>query len=94
VRSLVHFVQPAIPSGCAVGGATLRLNSAFAATGRTLHALWAAAAWTELGVTGSNQPATSGAVPTTASGTGWRTGTVTSHVVTMYTGANDAFVSA
>jgi hypothetical protein len=80
VRSLVHFVQPAIPSGCAVGGATPRLNSAFAATGRTLHALWAAAAWTELGVTGSNQPATTGAV--------------TSHVVTMYTGANDAFVSA
>jgi Ca2+-binding RTX toxin-like protein len=92
VRSLVHFALPAIPSGCAVTGASLRLSSTFAASGRTLQAFRAASAWTELGVTWANQPATTGTAATTTSGTGWRTWTVTSHVVTMYTGANDGFI--
>ncbi len=91
-RTLVHFALPAVPPGCAATGATLRLNSTLAITGRTLQVYQASAAWTELGVTWSNQPATTGPAVTTTSATGWRTWAVTSQVQAMYTGANYGFV--
>ena len=91
-RALVHFALPAVPSGCMVTGANLRLNATSATKGRTVAAVALATPWTEGAVTWSNQPATTGATATTASGTGWRQWTVTAQVKTMYAGANNGFV--
>jgi hypothetical protein len=67
--------------------------AASAKTGRTLEALPLAGAWSENQVTWSNQPATTGAAATTASGSGYREWNVTSHVQAMYdTGANHGFL--
>ena len=87
-RALVHFALPAVPAGCTVTEAVLRLNATSATKGRTLQAVALAAPWTEGTVTWSNQPSTTGAAATTASGTGWRQWTVTAQVKAMYTGAN------
>ena len=91
-RSLVRFTLPAVPSGCTLTGAQLRLYAASATTGRTLQALRINAAWTENGVTWTNQPATTGAAATTTSGTGYRTWTVTTQVAAMYSGTNNGFL--
>jgi hypothetical protein len=91
-RTLVRFNLPALPSGCSVRGAMLRLFSTAAVTGRTIAAYRAAASWTETGATWNNQPGTTGAAANSASGTGWRTWDVASHVQAMYSGANDGFV--
>lgn len=91
-RTLVRFNLPALPSGCSVTGATLRLFSTSAVNGRTIEAYRAAASWTETGATWNNQPGTTGAAANSASGTGWRTWDVASHVQAMYSGANDGFV--
>lgn len=92
MRALVRFALPTLPAGCAVEGATLRLNASSATTGRTLQALRVNGAWTESGVRWSNQPSTTGAAATTSSGSGWRAWTVTSQVAAMYTGANHGFL--
>ncbi|SDU85946.1 right-handed parallel beta-helix repeat-containing protein [Jiangella alkaliphila] len=93
VRAAVRFALPAPPSGCEVVGATLRLYSDSAVSGRTLQAQRASAAWTETGINWGNQPAVAGAVATASSGTGWRTWTVTEQVLAMYApGANHGFV--
>jgi len=59
-RTLVRFDLPALPSGCTLTSASLELTDTSGSTGRTLAAYRAAAAWTEAGVTWSNQPATAG----------------------------------
>jgi large repetitive protein len=43
-------------------------------------------------VTWNNRPGTTGAPATSASGSGWRSWTVTSLVQSMYSAANDGFV--
>jgi hypothetical protein len=91
-RTLVGFNLPAVPTGCAVTGATLRLFSTAAVNGRTLDAYRAAGAWTEPGVTWNNQPATSGTAASAASGTGWRAWAVTPQVLEMYSGTNHGFL--
>ena len=91
-RALVHFALPAVPAGCRVTDAKLRLNASSAADGRTLQAVQLAASWTEGGVRWNNQPATTGPVATTSSGSGWREWTVTAQVDGMYTGANHGFL--
>ena len=91
-RALVRFTLPAIPSGCSVTAATLRLYSPSAVAGRTIQALRINAAWVENTVTWTNQPATTGAAATVASGTGYRQWTVTSHVQSMYSVANNGFL--
>ena len=91
-RLLVHFSLPAVPAGCVVTDATLRLNASVAATGRTLQAIRLAAPWTEGGVRWSNQPGTTGTAATTSSGSGWRQWTVTAQVNAMYSGANHGFL--
>ena len=90
-RALVRFSLPSAPAGCALQSATLRLFAASAGSGRTLQALRLAGAWTEGGVTWSNQPAVTGAAATTTSGTGYREWSVTAQVQAMYAGANDGF---
>ena len=92
VRSLVRFDLPAIPAGCVVQGATLRLFSDAAVNGRTLQALRVNASWTENGVTWANQPSTTGSAATTSSGTGWRQWNVLSQLQAMYSGTNNGFL--
>jgi hypothetical protein len=91
-RALVRFTLPAVPAGCSLQAATLRLYAASAASGRTLQAWRIAVAWTEGGVTWSNQPAATGTAATTTSGTGYRQWSVTAQVQAMYAGANNGFL--
>jgi hypothetical protein len=92
-RALVRVALPALPEGCRVEQATLRLYAASAKTGRILEVLRVAAAWSENTVNWSNQPQTTGAAATTASGLGYREWNVTSHVQAMVAeGANHGFL--
>ena len=91
-RALVHFALPAVPAGCTVTEAVLRLNATSAAKSRTLQAVALAAPWAEGTVTWGNQPSPTGTAATTASGTGWRQWTVTAQVKAMYAGANNGFL--
>lgn len=91
-RSFVRFNLPAIPAGCTVTGATLRLYTSAGVTGRTLQALRVSANWTETGVTWNNQPGTTGAAATASSvASGWVPWTVTTMVQAMYSGTNNGF---
>ena len=91
-RTISRFTLPAVPAGCTVTSAKLRLYAASATSGRTLQALQVAAAWTEGAVTWGNQPATTGTAATVASGLGWREWTVTAQVQSMYSGTNNGFL--
>jgi hypothetical protein len=92
-RAAVRFNLPAIPAGCQVTNAKLRLYAASYKTGRTLHALRLLTAWTESALTWNNQPQTTGAAATVASGSGYREWTVTSQVQAMYApGGNHGFL--
>ena len=85
---LVRFALPAaIPEGCRVGSASLRLFAASATQGRVLHASQVATAWSESAVTWNTQPQTAGAPAATASGAGTRVWDVTAQVQAMYDSA-------
>ena len=90
-RALVRFILPAVPSGCSVTGATLRLYADSASTGRTLRALRLNASWAENSVRWNTQPGTTGAAATTTSVSGWNQWSVTSQVQAMYSGSNNGF---
>jgi large repetitive protein len=92
MRALVRFALPAAPSGCSVILATLRLYAGSSTAGRTLQALEVSGAWTESGLTWSNQPGTTGLPATTVSGAGWREWLVTTHVQSMYAASNHGFL--
>ncbi|HMQ26814.1 MAG TPA: DNRLRE domain-containing protein, partial [Acidimicrobiales bacterium] len=96
MRALLRFNLPTtLPSGCVVESATLRLYSGSSTSNRTIQALQVSGSWTEGGVTWANQPATTGAAATTASGSGsgWREWNVTSQVQAIFTaGANNGFL--
>jgi large repetitive protein len=91
-RALVRFNLPAVPVGCSVTGATLRLYAASASTGRTMQALRVGASWTESGVRWTGQPAATGIAATTTSVAGWNQWTVTDQVQAMYSGTNNGFL--
>jgi parallel beta-helix repeat protein len=91
-RVLVRFALPAIPAGCRVTGATLRMYASSYKANRKLAAQRLAAPWTESGITWSNQPATTGVETTTPSGFGYREWQVASHVESMYTDGNHGFL--
>jgi hypothetical protein len=91
-RALFRFDLPAIPEGCSITGATLRLYAGSATSGRTLQALRVAASWTETGVTWANQPATAGPAATTSSGSGWRQWNVLTQVQAMASAGNFGFL--
>jgi hypothetical protein len=92
-RALVRFGLPVLPQGCVVDTATLRLYAASMKPGRVLEALRLAAPWAENAVSWSNQPATTGAAATTASGFGYRDWDVTSQVRAMLgEGVNHGFL--
>lgn len=93
-RTFVKFDLPD-KNGCTVKGAALGFFSTNYKSGRTLQAYNVAAAWTETGITWTNQPTTSGTAITTSSGTtsgymGWPD--VTSIVNAHYTGPNNGFM--
>ncbi|MCL4858862.1 MAG: right-handed parallel beta-helix repeat-containing protein, partial [Caldilineaceae bacterium] len=93
MRALVRFNLPALPAGCQVQTATLRLFAASWTNNRTIQALQVAGAWTENGVNWSDQPATTGAAATATSGSGWREWNVATQVQAMYApGANHGFL--
>lgn len=88
-RAFVRFNLPAVPSGCSVALAKLRLNASAAATNRTLNVHTPSAAWTESGgggnITWTNQPAVTGTPQTAVSATGWVEWAVTDQVRGQYT---------
>ena len=84
LRALVRFTMPAIPAGCVVDTATLRLFAASTSSGRTLQAIRVAGTWAEGSANWSNQPATAGPAATTTSGTGYRQWNVQALVQSMY----------
>ncbi len=93
LRALVKFALPTAPAGCVLDTATLRLYAGSSASGRTLQALRLNTTWTEGGVTWANQPATSGAAATVASGSGYRQWNVAAIVQAMYsTGGHHGFL--
>jgi large repetitive protein len=92
-RAVVRFALPAIPAGCQVTNARLRLYASSYKDGRTLQALRLLTSWTESALTWNNQPQTTGTAATVASGSGYREWTVTSQVQAMYApGANHGFL--
>jgi hypothetical protein len=72
----------------------LRLYNEAPVAGRSIQALRITAAWTENGVTWSNQPATTGAAAasTSPASAGWQSWTVTTQVQAMYTSGNQGFL--
>jgi hypothetical protein len=94
LRALVRFALPAVPQGCVLDTATLRLYSASASSSRrTLQVFRLAGSWTEGGVSWSNAPATTGSAVTTISGSGYRDWGVAGLVQAMYsTGSNNGFL--
>lgn len=90
-RALVRFALPAIPAGCQVVGAELRLHSS-GPVGRTIEVQQVGGAWTESAVTWNNQPAVTGQTATAPSGTGTTVWTVTGQVQAMYAGPNQGFL--
>ncbi len=93
-RALVRFNLPAIPAGCQVVDAQLRLYSSSYKPGRTLQAFQLGGSWTESTVRWSNQPATTGTAATVASAStsGYLQWGVTAHVGAMYSGGNHGFL--
>ena len=92
-RALVRFVVTALPPGCAVDVATLRLYAASMKPGRVLEAVRLASSWSESSVSWSTQPPTTGAAATTGSGFGYREWDVSSQVRAMLAdGGNHGFL--
>jgi hypothetical protein len=94
LRALVRFDLPSAPAGCVVDTASLRVFAGSASgSPRTLEALRVGSAWSESGVTWSNQPGTAGAAVTTTSGTGYRQWNVAALVQAMYSaGSSHGFL--
>ena len=91
-RTFVGFDLPAIPAGCALTDARLRLHATSAEGTRTILAYRVGGGWTETGVTWNNQPGTSGSPASSPSGTGWREWAVLQQVLDMYASGNHGFV--
>jgi hypothetical protein len=91
-RSLVHFTLPALPPGCAVASATLRLFTVTLDAGDVYQAFAASGAWTEGTVTWNTQPSFGGTPATATTAAGWMSWTVTTQVNEMYAGSNDGFL--
>ena len=88
-RSYVKFPLPAIPGGCTVTSAVLRLYVRTGPQPRTLAVYRAGAAWTEAGITWNNQPPAVGtAVSANYTAPGWLQWTVTNHVNALYAGSD------
>ncbi len=94
-RIFIRFTLPTVPTGCALGGAELRLYQDKGKLGRTIEVYRAASSWLESTITWIGQPSTTGS-PSTAPSSGsddvWRTWDVGTLVNSMYQGSNNGFV--
>jgi hypothetical protein len=91
-RGLIRFNLPAIPQGCVLESAQLRLFAGGYKDGRTIEVYRLDGNWTEGGVNWGNQPTTAGNAATTSSGSGWREWNVNALVGQMYSGTNNGFL--
>jgi hypothetical protein len=91
-RALVRFALPAVPEGCSVTQASLKLYASSYKSGRTVQAQQVTSAWTEGSVRWNNQPGVAAQAATSASGAGYRAFTVAQQVAAMYAGANHGFL--
>lgn len=96
-RALVRFALPALPVGCVLSAAELRVYNTSPVAGRTIDVYRGdptAPLWAETTVTWANQPpAVGAAVPsTTISTAGWQTWMVTDHVLDHYAGINNGLI--
>ena len=90
-RALVHFPMPAIPSGCSLDSATLRMTSSSAVTGRTIDVHQATGSWTESTVWPG--PSFGGALAGVAAANGTLSWSVTTAAAAIYAGAtNNGFL--
>jgi len=92
-RTFVRFNLPAVPSGCSVSFAKLRLYNGTPTTGRTLNVQAPSASWIESGgggLTWNNQPGVTGSIQSALStGTaGYLEWSVTDQVRSQYTTNN------
>jgi CSLREA domain-containing protein len=83
-RALVRFSLPAIPAGCQVVDARLRLYAGSYKTGRTIDAYAVTTSWTESSVSWASQPAPVGPAAGSASGDGYREWNVTGQLASTY----------
>ena len=91
-RSLIHFTLPALPPGCTLVSASLRLFTVTLDAGDVYQAYAAGGGWSEDAVTWSTQPPFGGTPATATTAAGWVSWTVTAQVTGMYAGANNGFV--
>ena len=94
-RTLVRFNLPALPSGCTLTGASLRMFSTAAVAGRTIDVYRAASqspVWGENTVNWNTAPATTGTASSLTSAAGSLTWDVTAQAQAMYSGTNNGFV--
>jgi large repetitive protein len=90
-RALVHFPMPAIPSGCSLDSAALRMTNSSAATGRTIDVHQATGSWTESTVWPG--PSFGGVLAGVAAVNGTLSWNVTTAAAAIYAGtANNGFV--
>jgi parallel beta-helix repeat protein len=92
-RALVRFPLPsAVPPGCVVESAMLRLFSTEESVGTRVEAVRLASSWSEDRVTWSGQPGTTGAAVRIWSREGYMRWNVTSQVEAMLGGTNQGFL--
>lgn len=91
-RTLIGFDLASVSPLCTMTAASLRLYATSSSSGRTIGVYRANGAWTESGVSWSNQPGTTGSAVTAASGSGWRSWNVTSQVAAMMAGTDNGFL--
>jgi len=86
-RAFVRFNLPAVPAGCSVALAKMRVSASAASAGRTLNVQTPAAPWTESGggLTWTNQPAVTGPAQSAVAATGYVEWSVTDQVRGQYT---------
>jgi hypothetical protein len=94
LRALVRFGLPAIPQGCVLDTAKLRVYASSASgSQRTLEVFRLGSSWTESAVTWANAPQMAGSAVTTVSGSGYREWGVATIVQAMYSsGENNGFL--
>ena len=92
-RAFVRFNLPAIPAGCSVALATLRLNNAAATAGRILNVQTPSAGWAENAITWGNQPGVAGTTKSAVAAAGFMEWTVTDQVRGQYTTNNGFRIS-
>lgn len=92
-RALIHFALPAsVPAGCIIESARLMLFTPEDGDGTRADVLRAASAWTERGVTWSNQPAAVGTPVSAWTASGYMQWSVTAHVQAMIGAPHHGFL--